>query len=498
MLQYESMKRSAGILLPISSLPSNYGIGTLGKEAYKFVDFLVKAKQSYWQVLPIGQTSYGDSPYQSFSSYAGNPYFIDLDLLVEDKLLDRKDLKDLVVTNNDYVDYGHLYNTRFTILYKAYLNGKDRDKQDVQDFLNDNPFIEEYAFYMSIKEHFNMKSWLDWDDEEIRKRTIEAINKYKTLLKDRIEFYEYIQYLFFKQFNKLKEYMNTKNIKLIGDIPIYIALDSADCWMNPECFDLDENYVPRNVAGVPPDYFTADGQLWGNPLYNYDYMKTNGYKWWIDRIGFASKIYDVIRIDHFRGFESYWAVPYGNKTARNGKWIKGPNMDLVSIFTSWFSNTEFIAEDLGYHTPGVQELLDNSGLPGMKVLEFGFDSREKSNHAPHAYKENSVCYVGTHDNSTIVGWLTAANKDDVKYSLKYLGLKDKKDFNWHMIRAGMTSVSNLFVAQIQDYLGLDDSARINKPGSVGNNWKWRMKKDALNASLAKRISELTEMYERCD
>ena len=498
MLQYESMKRSAGILLPISSLPSNYGIGTLGKEAYKFVDFLVKAKQSYWQVLPIGQTSYGDSPYQSFSSYAGNPYFIDLDLLVEDKLLDRKDLKDLVVSNCDYVDYGHLFNTRFSILYKAYLNGKDRDKEEVETFLNENPFIKDYAFYMSIKEHFNMKSWIDWDDEDIRKRTNEAIGKYKALLKDRIEFYEYIQYLFFKQFKDLKEYMSIYNIKLIGDIPIYIALDSADCWMNPECFDLDENYVPRNVAGVPPDYFTADGQLWGNPLYNYDYMKTNGYKWWIDRIGFASKIYDVIRIDHFRGFESYWAVPYGDKTARNGKWIKGPDMDLVSVFTNWFSNTEFIAEDLGYHTPEVQRLLDNSGLPGMKVLEFGFDSREASNHAPHAYIENSVCYVGTHDNSTIIGWLSAVDKNDVKYCLEYLGLKDTKDFNWQMIRTGMMSVANLFVGQIQDYLGLDDKARINKPGSVGDNWKWRMKKDALNASLAKKIARLTKMYERCD
>lgn len=492
------MKRSAGILLPIFSLPSNYGIGTLGKEAYKFIDFLSKAKQSYWQILPIGQTSYGDSPYQTYSSYAGNPYFIDLDLLVEDSILDKRDLKGLNNLNKDYVDYEGLYNTRFTFLYKAFLNGQKRFEKEVKEFLNENPFIEDYAFYMSIKEHFNMKSWIDWPDQDIRRRCAKSIEKYKNLLKDRIEFYEFIQFLFFKQFKELKAYMNEKNIKLIGDIPIYIALDSADCWMNPECFDLDENYIPNNVAGVPPDYFTADGQLWGNPLYNYEYMKTNGYKWWIDRIGFATKIYDVIRIDHFRGFESYWAVPYGDKTARNGKWIKGPNMDLINIFKNWFHDTEFIAEDLGYLTDDVKEMLENSKLPGMKVLEFGFDSREISNHAPHAYKENSVCYVGTHDNSTIIGWLTAADTNDVKYCLKYLGLENEIDFNWHMIQTGMMSVSNLFVAQMQDYLGLDDSARINKPGSVGNNWKWRMKKDALSASLAKKIKELTIMYERCD
>jgi len=489
------MKRSAGILMPISSLPSNYGIGTLGKQAYKFVDFLSKAKQTYWQILPIGPTSYGDSPYQTFSSYAGNPYFIDLDYLVEDGLLSKADLKGLE-SSEDYVDYGYLYETRFNILKIAFENGYHKDIKYVDSFLNSNPFIKDYALYMAIKEHFDMKSWLDWPDQKIRKRDPETLEKYKEMLKDRIAFYEYIQYLFFKQFNDLKLYMNNNGIKLIGDIPIYIALDSSDCWMNPECFVLDEDYVPKQVAGVPPDYFTADGQLWGNPLYNYDYMKTNGYKWWIDRIGAASKIYDVIRIDHFRGFESFWAVPYGDKTAKNGYWVKGPNMDLVSIFKNWFSNVSFIAEDLGYLTPEVSKLLSDSGFPGMKVLEFGFDSREPSNHAPHAYTNNSVCYVGTHDNSTIMGWLTAANKNDVKYALKYLGLKDTTDFNWHMIKTGMASVSNLFVAQIQDYLGLDDSARINSPGSVGNNWKWRMKKGALKDSLAKKIADYTLMYER--
>ena len=491
------MERSAGILLPISSLPSNYGIGTLGKQAYKFVDFLVKAKQTYWQILPIGKTSYGDSPYQTFSIYAGNPYFVDLDMLLEDGLLTKNDLKDIKVDNEEYIDYGYLFENRYKVLFIAYKNGIKKYKEEFDNWISNNVGIQDYAFYYSIKEYFGYKSWIDWPDNDIRKRKEDTVIKYKELLKERIEFYEFIQFLFFKQFNELKEYMNKKGIKLIGDIPIYVPLDSCDCWMNPECFELDEDYVPKAVAGVPPDYFSEDGQLWGNPLYNYEYMKSNGYKWWIDRIGASSNIYDVIRIDHFRGFESYWSVPYGDKTAKNGEWIKGPGMDLLGPLKGWFNNVEFIAEDLGYHTPGVEQLLHDFGFPGMKVLEFGFDSREPSNHAPHTYTNNFICYVGTHDNSTIMGWLSAADKKDVAYSLEYLGLKDYEDFNWAMIRAGMSSVANLFVAQIQDYLGLDDSARINTPGTLGNNWKWRLKKNELNSKLASKIARYTKMYERC-
>ena len=490
------MKRSAGILLPIFSLPSKYGIGTLGREAYKFVDFLCETKQSYWQILPVGPTSYGDSPYQSFSSFAGNPYFIDLDILVADGLLTKKDLKDIVVQDPNYIDYGYLYETRFKILYKAYLNGINKDRDSFNNFINENPKLFDYSLFMAIKEYFGMVSWSEWPDEDIRRRKEDALKKYKVLLKDRIEFYEYTQYLFFNQFYKLKAYMNEKGIKLIGDIPIYVSFDSCDCWMNPECFELDENLYPTAVAGCPPDYFTADGQLWGNPLYRYDYMKSNGYKWWIERIGISTKIYDVIRIDHFRGFESYWSVPYGDKTARNGKWIKGPNMELLKIFKTWFYGTEFIAEDLGYHTKDVQKMLDEFGSPGMKVLEFGFDSREESNHAPEYCYENFVCYVGTHDNSTIMGWLTAADADDVKCALDYLKMKNTKNFNWKMIETGMNTESYLFVCQLQDYLGLDDKARINIPGTLGNNWKWRLDTKAINKRLIKKIKELTEKYNR--
>ena len=488
------MERKAGILLPVFSLPSNYGIGTFGEEAYKFVDFLKEAGQSYWQILPLGQTSYGDSPYQSYSSFAGNPYFIDLDLLVKDELLDKKDLKDIKVNNPKYVDYADLYNTRFTILRKAYKNGVDKYMDDFNEFRGAmSSWLHDFALYMAIKHYFNDKCWQDWEDD-IRFRKPDAIYKYEILLKEDIEFYEFVQYLFYKQYLKLKEYANSNGIKIIGDIPIYVSLDSSDIWMAPENFQLDENFKPRDVAGVPPDYFTEDGQLWGNPLYDYDYQERNGFEWWINRINGSSMMYDIIRIDHFRGFESYWSVPFGEKTARNGKWVKGPNMRLLNRIKER-CQVQFIAEDLGYHTPEVQQMLDDFGYPGMKVLEFGFDGAV-NDHAPLYYVRNCICYVGTHDNDTIMGFKKNGLKESVKRATKYLGVKDDRDFNWAFIRAGMSSVADTFVAQIQDYLGLDDSARINTPGLVGNNWKWRLEKGQLSKDLAKKIKEYTCLYGR--
>ena len=483
--------------MPIFSLPSNYGIGTLGKAAYDFVDFLEEAKQSYWQILPIGPTSYGDSPYQSFSAYAGNPYFIDLDVLVKEGYLEKKDLKNIKNKNDGNIDYGYLYETRLNVLYKAYENRFSKDKKEFNEFIKDNYELKNYAFFISLKEHFSMKSWLEWPDEDIRRKKPEAVAKYQELLKDRIVFHEYVQFIFFKQFFALKEYMNKKGIKLIGDIPIYVSPDSSDCWMHSNEFCLDENLIPKVVSGVPPDYFNEDGQLWGNPIYDWKKMKANGYKWWIERIGASSKIYDIIRFDHFRGFESYWSVPYGEETAINGQWVKGPGMDLLQKLKEWFPNIEFIAEDLGYHTDEVQAMIDDFGFPGMKVIEFGFDSREESDHSPHLYTQNTVCYVGTHDNSTAIGWLTAADKKDVEFAIKYLGCKDRNEINWDMIRACMSSVSNTFICQIQDYLGLDDSARINIPGTTGHSWKWRLSETKYSKKLINKIKEYTKMYGRC-
>ncbi len=493
-----SMPRSAGILLPIFSLPSKYGIGTIGEEAYRFVDFLVEARQSYWQILPLGPTSYGDSPYMSFSSYAGNPYFIDLDMLVEDNLLTEEDLKQLPVNDEERVDYGAIYQSRFEVLYKAYLKGRDLFGQEYKKFVSDNAnWLEDYAMFMAIKKHFSMQSWIEWPDKDIRLRKEDAMKHYRQLLDDDVEFYQFIQFLFYRQYTKFKEYANKNKIKIIGDVPIYVALDSADTWSHPEVFQLDEENIPTGVAGVPPDYFSEDGQLWGNPLYDWDAMKKDGYKWWINRIDQASKLYDVIRIDHFRGFESYWEVPYGSITAKNGKWVKGPGLPFVKTITGWFSNVEFIAEDLGDLTQEVEDMLEASGLPGMRVMEFGLDVNGAGKNTPHQYVRNCVAYVGTHDNTTALGYLQTSSKANVKNAKAYLGIRGREPFNIGMIRGGMSSVANLFIAQMQDYLGLGDEAKINTPGTPSDNWTWRMKKDAYDEKLAKKIAMMTKLYERC-
>ena len=492
-----SIERTAGILLPISSLPSPYGIGTLGKEAYRFVDFLVKARQTYWQILPIGPTSYGDSPYQSLSSYAGNPYFIDPDLLVEEGLLEKKDLRGLKANDQQYVDYSFLFNTRFDLLYKAYRKGMKKFRKDFDSFREENNYwLENYSLFMAVKKHFSMASWQDWPDREIRERRPEAVERYKKKLADDIRFYQFIQFLFTRQYLKLKEYANIHGIRIIGDMPIYVALDSAEVWADSRQFKLDEETkVPKEVAGVPPDYFSKDGQLWGNPLYDWKYMKETGYKWWIDRVGGLAKYFDVIRLDHFRGFHEYWCVPYGDATARNGHWEKGPGLDFVKTIRNWFKDTEFIAEDLGIINEDVTKLLNDSGLPGMRVLEFGFAPDGTSYHCPHNHIQNCVCYVSTHDNTPIMGCLKYLKKKDMDYAKRYYGLNEEEGYNYGFIRGGMSSVCNLFVAQLQDYLGLDESATINNPGTLGN-WRWRALKSDLNAKLASRIAQITHTYRR--
>ena len=492
------MERCCGILLHLSSLPSPYGIGTMGRAAYSFVDFLSSAGQSLWQLLPLGPTSCGDSPYQSFSSFAGNPYFIDLDMLVEDGLLVQSELDGIDWgTDPELVDYGKIYENRFKVLKIAADLGIKHDAAEFEKFVSDNrSWLPDYALFMALKRHFGMKAWFDWPDEDIRLHKPEAVGKYAELLNEDVQFFEYIQLLFFKQWDALHKYANERGVKIVGDMPIYVAMDSADVWASPEFFLLDEKNVPVEVAGVPPDYFSKDGQLWGNPLYDYDAMHRDGYGWWIRRVDGASKLCDILRIDHFRGFESFWAVPFNAETAKVGRWVKGPGMDLVGRLTSWFSDLGFIAEDLGLLTPEVHELLDQSGLPGMKVLEFAFDPTEPSNYLPHKYTQNCVCYVGTHDNAPVMAWRDEADKAEVEFAERYLAISDAEGFNWGMIRGGMSSVASMFIAQMQDYLGLGADTRMNTPGTQFGNWRWRLKADALTPELAERLLDMVKMYGR--
>ena len=491
------LDRSSGILMPLSSLPSPYGIGTMGKAAFQFVDFLASAGQKYWQLLPLGPTSYGDSPYQSFSSFAGNPYFVDLDLLIKDKLLKAAEVKNRDWgERDDRVDYGKIYENRFAVLRLAYERGEERYREEIAAFRQENGWwLENYALFMAIKASQGMKAWSEWP-EELRLRKDAALEKARKELRQDVEFYIFVQFLFYRQWEALRDYAHDKGIRFIGDIPIYVALDSADVWSEPHFFQLDEKNIPKEVAGVPPDAFTEDGQLWGNPLYDYDAMKKDGYGWWIRRIDGAKKLYDVIRIDHFRGFESYWAVPYGDDTAKNGAWKPGPGMGLVGVLTSWFRDLSFIAEDLGYTTPEVRKLLADSGLPGMKILEFAFDAHGDSAYLPHNCEENSSCYIGTHDNETVQGWLKWADKPSLRFAERYMHITPDEGWNWGMIRSGMATRSRLFVVQMQDLLELGADARMNSPGTSSGNWQWRMLPGAADKALAKKLKLYTTTYRR--
>ena len=491
--------RGSGILLPITSIPSKYGIGCFSKEAYEFVDFLASAGQKYWQVLPMGPTGYGDSPYQSFSTFAGNPYFVDLEEFIEKKWISRKDCE-----NKDWgddsetVDYEKVYKNRFKILKKAFLKSKISEDKDFLKFTKENKFwLDDYALFMALKENFKGKSFIYWPDE-IRKHSKSAIKKYAEDSKysDELMCYKFIQYYFYKQWFELKNYANEKGIKIIGDIPLYVAYDSADTWSNPELFQLDDNNDPTGVAGCPPDYFSATGQLWGNTLYDWDYHKKSGYAWWISRLKMCFSLYDVVRIDHFRGFESYYNIPYGDATAEFGHWEKGPGYDFFAAVRKALGKKEIIAEDLGYLTPAVFKLVDKTGFPGMKVLQFAFDCNEENNYLPHNYNKNCVVYTGTHDNDTSVGWYENAGAKDKKFARDYMGIKSAKNFNYALIRQAMMSVADTAIIPMQDYLGLGSNARINTPSTLGGNWCWRMKPDAYTKNLAETVKELTVLYGR--
>ena len=489
--------RNCGVLLPISSLPSKYGIGSFSKEAYQFVDFLKAAGQSRWQILPLGPTSYGDSPYQSFSTFAGNPYFIDLETLVEDGLLSRSDCDQADFgTDEEYVDYEKLYSARFKVLRKAYKKADLSKDEAYAAFEKDNAFwLDGYALFMAVKNANQGRSFLEWD-EDIRTRKPESLKKYADKYQDDMNFYKFIQYEFKKQWTKLKAYANEQGIKIIGDIPIYVALDSSDVWMNPELFQLDEEGIPTAVAGCPPDAFSATGQLWGNPLYNWEYLKETEYAWWMKRIAYCFELYDVLRIDHFRGFDEYYAIPYGDPTAEFGAWQKGPGIDLFKTMKEKLGNKEVIAEDLGYLTPSVIKMVKKTGYPGMKVLQFAFDSREESDYLPHNYDKNCVVYTGTHDNATTTGWVNDMCRADRMFAKKYMNIRKNAEICPALVRMAYASVANLVVIPIQDFLGLGAEARINTPSTLGQNWMWRLTPGQLTEDLAEEMHKLAKLYGR--
>ena len=494
-------ERSSGILFHPTSLPGKYGIGTLGKEAYAFIDFLKKSRQKLWQIFPLGPTGYGDSPYQSFSSFAGNPYLIDFDLLIEAHLLSEEDLRDVFFGDNEeYIDYGAIYNQKYPLLRKAYENFKSSDnhemKENLEHFKRENAsWLNDYSLYISLKNHFNGLPWNEWA-HDIKNREHGAMEHYRNELADDIEYHNFIQFLFFKQWGDVKRYANENGIKIIGDIPIFVAADSSDAWANPEIFLFDEERKPVKVAGVPPDYFSATGQLWGNPLYNWQKLKETNYSWWVERVRANLSTCDIIRIDHFRGFEAYWAVPYGDDTAINGQWEPGPGIDLFNAIKSQLGELPIIAEDLGLMTQGVIDLREATGFPGMKILGFAFDSGEENDYLPHTYTKNCVVYTGTHDNDTLIGWFQKAKEEDRQFARDYLNSRSDDEIHWDAIRGAWSSVASMAISPVQDFLGLGSEARINTPGVASGNWQWRLKQGVLTDELAEKIAKLTKIYSR--
>ena len=504
MIFLKEMERSAGVLLPVFSIPSPYGIGTFGKEALRFIDFLKEAGQSYWQVLPLGPTGFGDSPYQNFSCASGNPYLIDIPELICAGLLSREEADEVDFgTNPEHIDYGALAKGRMKLLEKAAARGLSREnepwKEGVGTFASfceeSADWLTDYALFMALKEENDMRPWNTWD-EGIRFRTPKALKAAKERLSEKIRTQMYIQYLFFTQWKIVRDYAHAADIRIIGDMPLYMAYDAADVWVNAGLFLLDEKLLPVFVAGVPPDYFSEDGQLWGNPLYRWEVMKQDGYGWWIRRIAALAKLYDVIRIDHFRGLYDYWAVPYSETSAKNGHWEKAPGLPFVRMLTSWFSEVDFIAEDLGTLSDEVKQFRLDAELPGMKVLEFAFSPDGASDYLPHRFEKNTVCYIGTHDNAPVMEWKKTADPKEIAFAVKYLGLNEKEGFHIGMLRAGLGSVAALSIAQIQDWLGIEEGSRINVPGNAFGNWTWRLRKDQLSDELAQKMRDMTKMYGR--
>ena len=492
--------RRSGVLMAISSLPGKYGIGCFSKEAYKFVDDLAESGQSLWQILPLGPTSYGDSPYQSFSTFAGNPYFIDPETLIAKKWLTKRDCESYDWGNDERItDYAKIYYSRFKLLKKAHRRSKIASDRGFKKYVKANAFwLPDYALFMALKDAHKGRSWEEWE-QPLRLREKTAMTEAKEKYAADIEFYEFVQYEFSLEWSDLKKYANKKGIEIVGDIPIYVAYDSADAWANPELFEFDEDMRPLAVAGCPPDAFSADGQLWGNPLYKWSVHKKNRYSWWMKRLESCFKLYDVVRIDHFRGFDAFYRIPYPAENAKNGKWVKGPGYDIFATMKKKLGEKQVIAEDLGFLTPSVIKLVKRTGYPGMKILQFAFDPREESDYLPQNYTSNSVVYTGTHDNDTTLSWYYSIGPKDRKFATDYLnipkGTKDK-DIVWYFVRCAFSSVADTAIIPMQDILALPHEARMNLPSTIGGNWQWRMKEGAFNSATKKKLLKLTMLYGR--
>ncbi|ADU28083.1 4-alpha-glucanotransferase [Ethanoligenens harbinense] len=491
------LARGAGILLPVSSLPSPYGIGTFGRAAFEFVDFLKKAGQTYWQVLPLGPTSYGDSPYQSFSAFAGNPYFIDPDILIEEGLL-----TDAEAETPDWggvpsqVDYGKQFEARFALLKQAYVRSRHASTEAYRLFCEENEaWLPDYSAYMAIKAQFGNRSWVEWPDD-IRLRRPEAVAACVEDLQQEIGFWSFCQFKFYEQWNRLKAYANKNGVQIIGDIPIYVSMDSADVWVNSRFFQLDADRRPVAVSGVPPDMFSATGQLWGNPLYDWDVMGRDRFAWWKQRMCASAKLYDVIRIDHFIGIVRYYSIPAKDGTAMNGVWKAGPGKALLAAFGPVLGAARVIAEDLGAVTPAVRRVKQAAGYPGMKLMEFGFDDGTENPNLPHNFENNCIVYGGTHDNETLVGFFKHQKRKELAFAKTYLNVRRRGELPWALVRAAYASVADTVIFQMQDFLELDNGARMNCPSTIGGNWMWRVLPGQLSDELADRIRHLAETYAR--
>lgn len=489
--------RGAGVLLPISSLPSNYGIGTLGAESYNFIDFLHSAGQKYWQVLPVGPTSYGDSPYQSFSAFAGNPYFIDLDLLIEEGLLTKREVTSIKWQDScTAVDYDKLFQNRFVILEKAFQNSHHADTESYQSFCEANEsWLEDYSLFMALKFYFKTKPWTEWP-KEIKERQPEAIQRYTAWLQEEVDFWKFCQYKFYEQWDKMLAYAHEQQVQIIGDLPIYVAMDSADVWANPHQFQLDAQLRPKKVAGVPPDDFSADGQLWGNPLYDWHAMEQDGFAWWKKRMTYASRLYDFIRIDHFIGIIRYFAIPAEDTTAVNGVYKDGPGKKLTDAINSVVDHNCIIAEDLGVVVDAVVKLREQNDYPGMKIMQFGFNGDPDNDHFPENYTENTIVYGGTHDNETILGYFQGQSEWVQNYTIKYLGVKTVEQIPWGMVKNAYHGIARTVIFQAQDLLCLGNEARMNFPSTLGENWRWRLRKNQMGKGLATRLRKLAEKEDR--